>query len=52
MASACNHVYVHFAWVTWDRAALVTPEREAAIYACIRSRFGLPKLALEATGSV
>jgi REP-associated tyrosine transposase len=38
MATSCNHVYVHFVWATWDRVPLITPEREAAIYACVASK--------------
>src|SRR5262249_10950279 len=30
-------LYVHFVWATWNRAPIITPAMEAALYACIAS---------------
>jgi putative transposase len=30
-------LYVHLVWATWERAPSLTPEREGAVYGCIRA---------------
>jgi putative transposase len=38
MADSCTHVYVHFVWATWNRAAFLTPELEERIYDCVTKK--------------
>src|SRR5438128_2322127 len=35
MPTSCVHVYVHFVWATWDRAASILPSLEPPIYAAV-----------------
>ena len=37
MREPYHQLYVHLIWATWDRLALLTQNREPAVYACIQA---------------
>jgi putative transposase len=43
-------LHIHLTWSTWDHAPLISPQREAAIYACIKKECLEKKVFVKAIG--
>jgi len=50
MRDTYTALYTHLIWGTWDRAPIVRPDREEAIYACIKNECAAMKVHVIAIG--
>jgi len=50
MRDTYTALYLHIIWHTWDNAPMIRPDREEAIYACIKNECGAMKVHVKAIG--
>ena len=50
MREPYTQLYVHLVWATWDRLPLLTLDRKAAVYACVKAECKKLKMEVLAIG--